>query len=76
MSERAFMQPKYTTLQGLQYLAFIYYYSKLMKRSPAEADFQIYFEVSPPTVHQMFWFSVNVLLPEKAKLLGRGFVVV
>lgn len=44
--------PAYTPLQG-QYLAFIYYYSKLNGRPPAEADFQAYFKTSPPTVHQM-----------------------
>ncbi|HEY4047459.1 MAG TPA: hypothetical protein VGM27_11390 [Acidobacteriaceae bacterium] len=36
-----------------QYLAFIYYYSKLNGRPPAEADMQKYFRVSPPSVHQM-----------------------
>ena len=46
------MQHKYTAIQG-QYLAFIYYYSKIMKRAPAEADLRAYFDVSPPTVHQM-----------------------
>lgn len=41
-----------TPRQG-QYLAFIYYYTKLNGRPPAEADMQRYFRVSPPTVHQM-----------------------
>ena len=44
--------PAYTEKQG-QYLAFIYYYGKLNNRSPAEADFQHYFGVSAPSVHQM-----------------------
>jgi len=44
--------PRFTPKQG-QYLAFIYAYSRLHRRSPAEADMQRYFEVSPPTVHQM-----------------------
>lgn len=44
--------PDYTEKQG-QYLAFIYYYSKINRRSPAEADFQKYFLVSPPSVHSM-----------------------
>jgi repressor LexA len=44
--------PEYTDRQG-QYLAFIYYYTKLNGRPPAEADFQRYFSVTPPTVHQM-----------------------
>jgi repressor LexA len=42
----------YTPKQG-QYLAFIYYYSKVMRQPPAESDFQRYFQVSPPAVHQM-----------------------
>jgi len=36
-----------------QYLAFIYYYTKLHGRAPAEFDMRLYFEVSPPSVHQM-----------------------
>ena len=42
----------YTTRQG-QYLAFIYYYTKIHGRSPSQADMQGYFRVSPPSVHQM-----------------------
>ena len=41
-----------TSTQG-QYLAFIYAYSRLNRRPPAEADMQRYFGVTPPTVHQM-----------------------
>lgn len=44
--------PSYTEKQG-QYLAFIYYYTKLHRQPPAEADMQRYFRVSPPAVHQM-----------------------
>ena len=44
--------PRYTEKQG-QYLAFIYYYTKIHGRSPSEADMQAYFGVTPPTVHQM-----------------------
>lgn len=43
---------KYTPKQG-QYLSFIYYYTKLNRIPPAEADFQRYFGTSPPTVHNM-----------------------
>jgi hypothetical protein len=43
---------KYTQKQG-QYLAFIYYYTKLNGRPPAEADMQRYFRTTPPTVHAM-----------------------
>ena len=46
------MQPKFTKLQG-QYLAFIHAYTKLNRVPPAEADMQRYFEVTPPSVHQM-----------------------
>ena len=46
------MKPKYTQKQG-QYLAFIYYYTKLNGIPPAELDFAKYFKVSAPSVHQM-----------------------
>lgn len=46
------MKKPYTDKQG-QYLAFIYYYSKIHGRAPAEAEMQQYFRVSPPAVHQM-----------------------
>ncbi len=42
----------HTQKQG-QYLAFIYYYSKLHGCAPSEAEMQRYFRVSPPSVHQM-----------------------
>jgi len=43
---------EYTRKQG-QYLAFIYYYTKLNGIPPAEADIQRYFRTTAPTVHQM-----------------------
>jgi Mn-dependent DtxR family transcriptional regulator len=46
------MTAEYTPRQG-QYLAFIYYYTKIHGVPPAEADMQRYFRVSPPTVHEM-----------------------
>lgn len=46
------MAATYTSTQG-QYLAFIYYYTKLNGQAPAEADIQRYFKVSPPSIHQM-----------------------
>ena len=46
------MGSTYTHKQG-QYLAFIYYYGKIHGRAPAEADMQLYFRVTPPSVHQM-----------------------
>jgi DNA-binding MarR family transcriptional regulator len=45
------MKP-YTAKQG-QYLAFIFYYTKIHGVAPAEYDMQKYFKVSPPSVHQM-----------------------
>lgn len=44
--------PRFTEKQG-QYLAFIHTYVLLNRQPPAEADFQRYFQVTPPTVHQM-----------------------
>ncbi len=46
------VKPSYTETQG-QYLAFIYYYTKIHGVPPAEADMQRYFKVSPPSVHNM-----------------------
>ncbi len=46
------MNPGYTPRQG-QFLAFIYYYTKLNGVPPAEADMRRYFRVSPPAVHEM-----------------------
>jgi DNA-binding MarR family transcriptional regulator len=54
----------FTAKQG-QYLAFIYLYTRLHRRPPAEADMQEYFRVSPPSVHQM------VLTLERAGLIRR-----
>jgi hypothetical protein len=44
--------PPFTKKQG-QYLAFIYNYSKIHGRAPAESDLQRYFQTTPPTIHQM-----------------------
>jgi len=43
---------KYTPREG-QYLAYIYYYTKLHRQAPSELDIQKYFRVSPPAVHDM-----------------------
>ena len=40
-------QRRFTDKQG-QYLAFIFYYTKIHGCAPAEADMQQYFKVSPP----------------------------
>lgn len=54
----------FTEKQG-EYLAFIYVYSHMFQRPPAETDMQRYFRVSPPSVHQM------VLTLERAGLIRR-----
>ncbi|ETX08824.1 MAG: transcriptional regulator [Candidatus Entotheonella gemina] len=46
------MPGDYTPRQG-QFLAFIYYYTKLNDQPPAESDMQRYFKVTAPAVHQM-----------------------
>ena len=58
------MTQRFTAKQG-QYLAFIYLFTKLNRRPPAQADIQRYFRVTPPTVHQM------VLTLERKGLLAR-----
>jgi DNA-binding MarR family transcriptional regulator len=42
----------FTSKQG-QYLAYIHLYMRLHRRPPAEADIRQYFQVTPPSVHQM-----------------------
>lgn len=42
----------FTALQG-RYLAFIYIYTRIHGRPPAEADLQRFFRTTPPAVHQM-----------------------
>ena len=56
--------PRFTEKQG-QYLAFIYAYTRVNARPPAEIDMQRYFNVTPPSVHQM------VLTLERAGLIRR-----
>lgn len=46
------MNPVFTEKQG-QYLAYIYTYRLLHRRSPAESDMQAFFGVAPPSVHRM-----------------------
>ena len=43
---------RFTEKQG-QYLAFIYMYTLVNGRPPAEADMQRFFDVTPPSVHNM-----------------------
>jgi hypothetical protein len=46
------MAPAFTAKQG-QYLAYIYHYTKVHRQPPAETDLQRYFQVSPPSIHNM-----------------------
>jgi len=54
----------FTARQG-QFLAFIYAYTLVNGRPPAEADMMRFFRLTPPSVHQM------VLTLEKAELISR-----
>ena len=61
---RSLSGQSFTEKQG-QYLAYIYAYTRLHRRPPAETDMQQYFRVSPPSVHQM------VLTLERAGFITR-----
>ena len=58
------LMAKFTAKQG-QYLAFIYAYTCVNQRPPAEADLQRHFRVTPPTIHQM------IVTLERAGLIKR-----
>jgi repressor LexA len=64
LPETRILKNPFTKVQG-QYLAFIVAYTKLNRRAPAEADFQRYFNVTPPSVHNM------ILALERRGLIGR-----
>lgn len=53
-----------TEKQG-QYLAFIYNYTVMNGRPPAEADLQSFFRTTPPSIHQM------ILKLEGKRLISR-----
>jgi repressor LexA len=61
----------HTAKQG-QYLAFVYYYTKIHGRSPAEADMQSYFRVSPPPGHQMVMSLERLGFIERTPGQGRS----
>ena len=63
---------EYTDKQG-QYLAFIYNYTKINRRPPAEADMQRYFQSTPPTVHQMILKLGNSQKISSANFLQNTF---
>jgi DNA-binding MarR family transcriptional regulator len=63
--------PRFTAKQG-QYLAFIWAYVRINDRAPAEADFQRYFKVTAPSVHQMLKTLHNLGLIDKQPGVARG----
>jgi Mn-dependent DtxR family transcriptional regulator len=64
MADLSRQEKAFTPKQG-QYLAYIYAYTRLHRRPPAEADMQEYFRVTPPSVDQM------VLTLERCGLIKR-----
>jgi DNA-binding MarR family transcriptional regulator len=58
------MNPTYTERQG-QFLAYIYQYSIVNGRAPAEADMQRFFQITAPSVHSL------VLTLERRGLIRR-----
>lgn len=46
------MAADFTPRQG-QFLAFIYYYTKINRMPPSEMDMRHYSRISPPAVHEM-----------------------
>jgi hypothetical protein len=58
------MKPPYTPRQG-QFLAYINHYTTLHGRPPAEAEMMQFFQVTPPSVHQM------ILTLERRGLISR-----
>jgi len=58
------MKPPYTSRQG-QFLAYINHYLTLHGRPPAEAEMMQFFQVTPPSVHQM------ILTLERRGLISR-----
>jgi DNA-binding MarR family transcriptional regulator len=56
--------PNFTPRQG-QYLAFIHAYTLVNGRPPAQADIQRFFQLTPPSVHQM------LLMLERSGLISR-----
>jgi len=62
---------RFTAKQG-QYLAFIWAYSQINRRAPAEADFQNYFRVTAPSVHQMIKTLDQLGLIEKLPGVARS----
>ena len=62
---------RFTAKQG-QYLAFIWAYAQINGRAPAEADFQRYFKVAAPSVHQMLKTLHKLGFIDKQPGVGRS----
>ena len=71
---RSLSAQAFTEKQG-QYLAFIYTYSHMFRRPPAETDMQRHFQVSPPSVHQMIvTLERNGLIQRQPGVLVQRFL--
>jgi hypothetical protein len=62
---------RFTAKQG-QYLAFIWAYAQINRHAPAEADFQRYFSVTAPSVHQMLKTLNQLRLIDKQPGVARS----
>ena len=69
---RAAVTKKPYTAKQWQYLAFIFYYTKIHGFAPAESNMQNYFNVSPPSVHQMVLSLESKGLIERTPGLGKS----
>ena len=72
--KRENVEKKFTVRQG-QFLAFIFYYTKVNKQPPAEADIQEYFGISSASTHQMIKTLVQKNLLEKLPRQSRSMKV-
>jgi DNA-binding MarR family transcriptional regulator len=66
--------PRFTPKQG-QYLAFIHAYTLVLGRPPGRADFQRFFRVTPPSVHQMLLTLEREALIRRQKGVARSIHV-
>ena len=64
-----------TEKQG-QYLAFIATYIKLNNMSPAESDIQKFFQVTPPTAHQMVVKLENIGAIKRKPRVARSIEII
>jgi DNA-binding MarR family transcriptional regulator len=66
--------PVFTPRQG-QYLAFIHAYTLVNGRPPAQADIQRFFQLTPPSVHQMLLTLERTGLISRRPGVARSIVV-